>query len=73
MRSALLVPDSVTSSGVRRTDAVSEPGGRRRSPEHHSTACGVTVRRLRVGDHRMLCAVGDEVIHVLVTHPGRTA
>ncbi|GHD14841.1 hypothetical protein GCM10010313_41700 [Streptomyces violarus] len=33
---------------------------------------GVDIRRLRVGDHRVLYAIDDEVIHILVTHLGRT-
>ncbi|MFI1049420.1 type II toxin-antitoxin system RelE/ParE family toxin [Streptomyces griseoruber] len=34
---------------------------------------GRPVRRLRVRDHRALYVIGDEVIHILVTHPGRTS
>ncbi|MFD3735330.1 type II toxin-antitoxin system RelE/ParE family toxin [Streptomyces sp. NPDC058632] len=38
----------------------------------NSVAYGPTARRLRVGDHRVLYIIDDDVIHVLVTHPGRT-
>ncbi|MEV0905892.1 type II toxin-antitoxin system RelE family toxin [Streptomyces hokutonensis] len=31
------------------------------------------VRRLHVGDYRVLYVIDDEVIHILVTHLGRTA
>ncbi|MGH1552265.1 type II toxin-antitoxin system RelE family toxin [Streptomyces sp. L7] len=36
-------------------------------------AYGVGIRRLRVGDYRVLYVIDDEVIHILVTHLGRTA
>ncbi|MPY56779.1 type II toxin-antitoxin system RelE family toxin [Streptomyces spongiae] len=38
----------------------------------NSTAYGVDIRRLRVGDYRVLYVIDDEVIHILVTHLGRT-
>ncbi|MEV5532295.1 type II toxin-antitoxin system RelE family toxin [Streptomyces prunicolor] len=38
-----------------------------------SVAYGVDIRRLRVGDYRVLYVIDDEVIHILVTHLGRTA
>ena len=38
----------------------------------HSVAYGPTARRLRVGDSRVLYVIDDEVIHILVTHLGRT-
>ncbi|MYR63625.1 type II toxin-antitoxin system RelE/ParE family toxin [Streptomyces sp. SID625] len=38
-----------------------------------STAYGVNIRRLRVGDHRVLYIIEDETIHLLVTNLGRTA
>ncbi|WSB54770.1 type II toxin-antitoxin system RelE/ParE family toxin [Streptomyces cellulosae] len=38
----------------------------------HSVAYGPTARRLRVGDYRVLYVIDDEVIHILVTHLGRT-
>ncbi|GAA3978958.1 type II toxin-antitoxin system RelE/ParE family toxin [Streptomyces plumbiresistens] len=31
------------------------------------------IRRLHVGDYRVLYVIDDEVIHILVTHLGRTA
>ncbi|MEV6613622.1 type II toxin-antitoxin system RelE/ParE family toxin [Streptomyces sp. NPDC051051] len=37
-----------------------------------STAYGPTARRLRVGRYRVLYRIDDDVIHVLVTHLGRT-
>lgn len=37
----------------------------------HSVAYGPTTRRLRVGDYRVLYVI-DDVIHILVTHVGRT-
>lgn len=30
------------------------------------------IRRLRVGDYRVLYVIDDEVIHIVVTHLGRT-
>ncbi|MGQ5635453.1 MULTISPECIES: type II toxin-antitoxin system RelE family toxin [unclassified Streptomyces] len=30
------------------------------------------IRRLRVGDYRVLYIIDDEVIHIMVTHLGRT-
>ncbi|WP_234469147.1 MULTISPECIES: type II toxin-antitoxin system RelE/ParE family toxin [unclassified Streptomyces] len=39
----------------------------------NSVAYGVDIRRLRVGDYRVLYVIDDEVIHILVTHLGRTA
>ncbi|MDX3387730.1 type II toxin-antitoxin system RelE/ParE family toxin [Streptomyces niveiscabiei] len=30
------------------------------------------LRRLRIGDYRVLYVIDDEVIHILVTHLGRT-
>ncbi|SER42038.1 mRNA interferase RelE/StbE [Streptomyces sp. yr375] len=38
----------------------------------HSFTYGVNIRRLRVGGYRVLYLIDDEVIHILVTHPGRT-
>ncbi|MHB9861171.1 type II toxin-antitoxin system RelE family toxin [Streptomyces sp. YIM S03343] len=38
-----------------------------------STPYGPDIRRLRVGDYRVLYVIDDNVIHVLVTHLGRTA
>ncbi|MFH8800605.1 type II toxin-antitoxin system RelE/ParE family toxin [Streptomyces sp. NPDC017936] len=38
----------------------------------NSFAYGPETRRLRVGDYRVLHLVDDDVIRVLVTHPGRT-
>ncbi|CAM5666052.1 hypothetical protein STENM223S_06086 [Streptomyces tendae] len=37
-----------------------------------SVAYGPTARRLRVGDYRVLYVIDDDVIHILVTHLGRT-
>ncbi|MGR4850799.1 type II toxin-antitoxin system RelE family toxin [Streptomyces sp. LARHCF252] len=37
-----------------------------------STPFGWDFRRLRVGDYRVLYAIDDEVIHLLVPHLGRT-
>ena len=37
----------------------------------NSVAYGVDIRRLRVGDYRVLYVIDDEVIHILVTHLGR--
>ncbi|MFD7131358.1 type II toxin-antitoxin system RelE/ParE family toxin [Streptomyces sp. NPDC059894] len=31
------------------------------------------IRRLHVGDYRVLYIIDDDVIHILVTHLGRTA
>ncbi|MFJ5301217.1 type II toxin-antitoxin system RelE/ParE family toxin [Streptomyces sp. NPDC088350] len=39
----------------------------------NSVAYGVGIRRLRVGAYRVLYVIDDEVIHILVTHLGRTA
>jgi mRNA interferase RelE/StbE len=39
----------------------------------NSTAYGVDIRRLRVGAYRVLYIIDDEVIHILVTHLGRTS
>ncbi|AZQ35303.1 type II toxin-antitoxin system RelE/ParE family toxin [Streptomyces cyaneochromogenes] len=39
----------------------------------NSVAYGVDIRRLRVGDYRVLYVIDDEVIHILVTHLGRTS
>ncbi|MBQ0975928.1 type II toxin-antitoxin system RelE/ParE family toxin [Actinospica acidiphila] len=38
----------------------------------HSVVYGPTARRLRVGDYRVLYVMEDDVIHILVTHLGRT-
>ncbi|MHA5051961.1 type II toxin-antitoxin system RelE family toxin [Streptomyces sp. SD15] len=38
----------------------------------NSTAYGPDIRRLRVGDYRVLYVIDDDVIHILVTHLGRT-
>ncbi|WP_367322565.1 type II toxin-antitoxin system RelE/ParE family toxin [Streptomyces sp. HUAS ZL42] len=38
-----------------------------------STAYGVDIRRLRVGAYRVIYVIDDEVIHILVTHLGRTS
>ncbi|MFC5953357.1 type II toxin-antitoxin system RelE/ParE family toxin [Streptomyces pratens] len=38
----------------------------------NSAAYGPTARRLRVGDYRVLYIIDDDVIHILVTHLGRT-
>lgn len=38
----------------------------------NSTAYGLDIRRLRVGDYRVLYVIDDEVIHILITHLGRT-
>lgn len=38
----------------------------------NSTAYGLDTRRLRVGDYRVLYVIDDEVIHILITHLGRT-
>lgn len=37
-----------------------------------SFAYGANLRRLRIGDYRVLYYIDDEVIHILVTHLGRT-
>ncbi|MGK5696645.1 type II toxin-antitoxin system RelE family toxin [Streptomyces sp. URMC 128] len=37
-----------------------------------SVPYGLDIRRLRVGDYRVLYAIDDDVIHILVTHLGRT-
>jgi mRNA interferase RelE/StbE len=37
-----------------------------------STAYGPGVRRLRVGDYRVLYVIDDDVVRILVTHLGRT-
>ncbi|MFF3331523.1 type II toxin-antitoxin system RelE/ParE family toxin [Streptomyces sp. NPDC002888] len=34
---------------------------------------GPDIRRLRVGDYRVLYVIDDDVIRILVTHLGRTA
>ncbi|MCL8014105.1 type II toxin-antitoxin system RelE/ParE family toxin [Streptomyces sp. AS02] len=39
----------------------------------NSVAYGVDIRRLRVGDYRVLYVIDDEVIHILVTHLGRAS
>lgn len=39
----------------------------------NSVAYGLGIRRLRVGDYRVLYVIDDDVIHILVTHLGRTA
>ncbi|MEV7284218.1 type II toxin-antitoxin system RelE/ParE family toxin [Streptomyces sp. NPDC093252] len=39
----------------------------------NSVAYGVDIRRLRVGDYRVLYVIDDDVIHILITHLGRTA
>ncbi|WAZ23721.1 type II toxin-antitoxin system RelE/ParE family toxin [Streptomyces cinnabarinus] len=40
---------------------------------HHSVPYGSQdVRRLHVGDYRVLYVIDDNVIHILVTHLGRT-
>lgn len=38
----------------------------------NSVAYGPTARRLRVGNYRVLYIIDDDVIHILVTHLGRT-
>lgn len=38
----------------------------------NSVAYGPTARRLRVDDYRVLYVIDDDVIHILVTHLGRT-
>ncbi|MFC8197204.1 type II toxin-antitoxin system RelE/ParE family toxin [Streptomyces sp. NPDC060006] len=38
----------------------------------NSTAYGPGIRRLRVGDYRVLYAIDDSVIRILITHLGRT-
>lgn len=38
----------------------------------NSFAYGPEMRRLRVGDYRVLYVIDDDVIRVLVTHLGRT-
>ncbi|MFE2040998.1 type II toxin-antitoxin system RelE/ParE family toxin [Streptomyces sp. NPDC059477] len=38
----------------------------------NSVAYGVGIRRLRVGDYRVIYVIDDEVILILVTHLGRT-
>ncbi|MET9681834.1 type II toxin-antitoxin system RelE family toxin [Streptomyces coeruleorubidus] len=37
-----------------------------------SVPYGVDIRRLRVGDYRVMYVIDDDVIHILVTHLGRT-
>lgn len=37
-----------------------------------STPYGPDIRRLRVGDHRVLYVIDDDVIRILITHLGRT-
>jgi mRNA interferase RelE/StbE len=38
-----------------------------------STAYGSPdIRRLRIGDYRVMYVIGNNVIHILVTHLGRT-
>ncbi|MFE1439416.1 type II toxin-antitoxin system RelE/ParE family toxin [Streptomyces sp. NPDC058739] len=40
----------------------------------NSVAYGAAgIRRLRVGDYRVIYVIDDYVIHILVTHLGRTA
>ncbi|MER5429242.1 type II toxin-antitoxin system RelE/ParE family toxin [Streptomyces sp. NPDC002588] len=39
----------------------------------NSVAYGVDIRRLRVGDYRVIYVIDNEVIHILVTHLGRTS
>lgn len=39
----------------------------------NSVAYGMDIRRLRIGDYRVLYVINDEAIHILVTHLGRTA
>ncbi|MGW7252574.1 type II toxin-antitoxin system RelE family toxin [Streptomyces sp. NPDC054834] len=38
-----------------------------------STAYGSNIRRLRVGVYRVLYVIDDDVVRILITHPGRTA
>lgn len=38
-----------------------------------STPYGPGIRRLRVGDYRVLYVIDENVIRILVTHLGRTA
>jgi mRNA interferase RelE/StbE len=38
----------------------------------NSTAYGPNIRRLRVGDYRVLYVIDDDVIRILITHLGRT-
>lgn len=38
----------------------------------NSTAYGPDIRRLRVGDYRVLYVIDDTVIRIFVTHLGRT-
>ncbi|MBW8735972.1 type II toxin-antitoxin system RelE/ParE family toxin [Streptomyces sp. NBC_01538] len=38
----------------------------------NSTAYGLDVRRLRIDDYRVLYVIDDKVIHILITHLGRT-
>ncbi|MFF4525344.1 type II toxin-antitoxin system RelE family toxin [Streptomyces bluensis] len=38
----------------------------------NSTAYGPDIRRLRVGEYRVLYVIDDEVIRILITHLGRT-
>ncbi|WP_405820783.1 type II toxin-antitoxin system RelE/ParE family toxin [Streptomyces sp. NBC_01390] len=38
----------------------------------NSTAYGPAIRRLRVGAYRVIYVIDDAVIHILVTHLGRT-
>ncbi|OUC98584.1 type II toxin-antitoxin system RelE family toxin [Streptomyces swartbergensis] len=38
-----------------------------------SVPYGVDIRRLRVGDYRVMYVIDDDTIHILVTHLGRTA
>ncbi|MBR8642061.1 type II toxin-antitoxin system RelE/ParE family toxin [Streptomyces tuirus] len=37
-----------------------------------SVPYGIDIRRLRVGDYRVMYVIEDETIHILVTHLGRT-
>ncbi|GAA5079522.1 type II toxin-antitoxin system RelE family toxin [Streptomyces similanensis] len=41
-------------------------------PAGSSPYSSYDLRRLRVGDYRVLYAIESEVIQILVTHPGRT-
>ncbi|MFF5001496.1 type II toxin-antitoxin system RelE/ParE family toxin [Streptomyces phaeochromogenes] len=38
----------------------------------NSTAYGPNIRRLRVGNYRVLYLIDDSVIRILITHLGRT-
>ncbi|MEU6182595.1 type II toxin-antitoxin system RelE family toxin [Streptomyces coeruleorubidus] len=37
-----------------------------------SVPYGLDIRRLRVGDYRVMYVIDDKTIHILVTHLGRT-